>query len=566
MSHGQAGDLQARVVARVGGEHRGAAGVGHHGDPGPDGHRLGGQQNRGVEQLAEVRGRDHPGLLEQGLPGEQGGSRCGASPGQAPARDGPAHNHGQDRHAAADAAGRAGELGRVRDGLQIQQGQLGRRIGLPPQQHVVAGHVVLIAERDEGGDPDADPRQVLGQGEAGATGRLQRQASASRPGMAGRERRVEAGTGVGHPEAGRPDHPHAVAAADAQQLRAARGAESRREHHQRLDPPLPALFGDTDHGRRRCGDDRQVDLLGQGGRRRDAGHALQFGHGRVNRVHRAGEAAGHDVVQDRPPDRAGPPAGADDRDRGRRQHVPQAGHIGRALPRGHRVTVAAQGDVGLVGGQREGEVVHAVGQGAMRLQPGVGENSQHKRVLAQRLRGEGEQAPAARERDQVFHQEHADTAVVHVIGDRKGDLGRARRGIVALVAAAADQLAVQQGEQRGVVRRGRTADPARLPFGRTRAHAEEAQVETVRGQLLVHVPHRVEVVRAGGPDLDSGAIGQQGVHAGLGVHAHVASPFPRLLRRLTMPNLPALRAIGSRSTGTGRAQGGGEHRGSGEER
>jgi hypothetical protein len=74
--------------------------------------------------------------------------------------------------------------------------------------------------------------------------------------------------------------------------------------------------------------------------------------------------------------------------------------------------------------RREGEVVHAVGQGAVRLQPGVGENSQHGRVLAQRLRGEGVQAPAARERDQVFHQERADTAVVHVIGDRKGDLGR----------------------------------------------------------------------------------------------------------------------------------------------
>ena len=88
--------------------------------------------------------------------------------------------------------------------------------------------------------------------------------------------------------------------------------------------------------------------------------------------------------------------------------MPQAGHIGRPLPLGHRVTVAAEGDVGLAGGQREGEVVHAVGQGAVRLQPGVGEHSQHGRVLAQRLRGEGEQAPAAREGDQVLHQEHAD--------------------------------------------------------------------------------------------------------------------------------------------------------------
>ena len=87
-----------------------------------------------------------------------------------------------------------------------------------------------------------------------------------------------------------------------------------------------------------------------------------------------------------------------------------------------------------------------------------------------------------------------------------------------------------------MVRRGRTADPARLPSGRTRAHAEKAQVETVRRQLLVHVAHRVEVVRPGGPDLDRGAIGQQSVHAGLDVGGHVAPPFPR---RLAMPNLPA---------------------------
>ena len=73
------------------------------------------------------------------------------------------------------------------------------------------------------------------------------------------------------------------------------------------------------------------------------------------------------------------------------------------------------------------------------------------------------------QRDQMLQQEHADTAVVHVIGDRKGDLGRPGRGIVALVAAAADQLAVQQGEQRGVVRRGRDgrsgAPPARPHAG-----------------------------------------------------------------------------------------------------
>ena len=95
------------------------------------------------------------------------------------------------------------------------------------------------------------------------------------------------------------------------------------------------------------------------------------------------------------PTEPGRQAGADDRDRGRRQHMPQAGHMGRALPLGHRVTVAAEGDISLARGQREGEVVHAVGQGAVRLQPGVGEHLQHERVLDQGLRGKGEQALAA---------------------------------------------------------------------------------------------------------------------------------------------------------------------------
>ena len=128
------------------------------------------------------------------------------------------------------------------------------------------------------------------------------------------------------------------------------------------------------------------------------------------------------------------------------------------------------------------------------------------------------------QRDQVLQQQCAGTTVVHVIGDGQGDLGRPGRGIVALVTAATDQLTVHHGEQRGVVRRGLTTEPARLPFGRTRIQAEETQVETVWGQLLVHLPHRIEVLRPRRPDLDRGAVSQQSVHPGLGVCAHCALP------------------------------------------
>jgi len=46
--------------------------------------------------------------------------------------------------------------------------------------------------------------------------------------LAGRERRIQADAGVGHTEAVRPDQPHAMAAADPHQLRAAGGSGRRR--------------------------------------------------------------------------------------------------------------------------------------------------------------------------------------------------------------------------------------------------------------------------------------------------------------------------------------------------
>jgi hypothetical protein len=84
--------------------------------------------------------------------------------------------------------------------------------------------------------------------------------------VAGRERGIQADAGVGHAEAVRPDQPHAVAAADPQQLRAAGAVQPRADHDQRLDASQPALLGDTGHGLRRHGDDGQIDGAGQRGR------------------------------------------------------------------------------------------------------------------------------------------------------------------------------------------------------------------------------------------------------------------------------------------------------------
>ena len=124
----------------------------------------------------------------------------------------------------------------------------------------------------------------------------------------------------------------------------------------------------------------------------------------------------------------------------------------------------------------------------------------------------------------MLQQQHADAALMQVIGDREGDLRRPGAGAGLLVGAAADHLAVQHGQQRRVVRRGLAAYPARLLLGNQRAHAEKAQVQVVRGHLGVHVPHRVEVIGPRRPDLDRGAVAQQRVNAVLRVHAHAALP------------------------------------------
>ena len=287
--------------------------------------------------------------------------------------------------------------------------------------------------------------------------------------------------------------------------------QSGRDHHQRPDAPPPAVLGDPEHRPGRDGDDRQVDVLGQRGRRRQAGDAVQLGRARVDRVDRAREAAVDEVPQDRPADRSGAPARADDRDRGRHQHGPHARHVRGPLPHGDRIAVGAQRGVRLVGGQRERQVIHAVHQGTLRLQPGVGEDPQHGRVLAQRLRGKRAEPPAAAQRDQVLQQQHADAAVLQVIGDRERDLRGPGPSTGLLVGAAADHLVVQHGQQRRVIRPGLAAYPARLLLGNQRTHAEKTQVQVVRGHLGVQVPHRVEVLGPRSPDLDRDAVDQQSV-------------------------------------------------------
>ncbi len=198
----------------------------------------------------------------------------------------------------------------------------------------------------------------------------------------------------------------------------------------------------------------------------------------IHRVHVPAEAAGHEVVQDRAADRADPAARAHNGDRGRLEKMAQARHICAALPERHRLQVAVQMTVGVVAGEREGEVNQPVGQLPLGRKPGGGEHAEHGGVGRERLGGERGQLAAPGDRDQMLEQEGRDTAAVHVVGDGESYFSgpwRARW----LVTGYPDELVAQPPEQRGVIFPWCPADPFGLLIGRMRAEVEKPQVDII---------------------------------------------------------------------------------------
>ena len=112
---------------------------------------------------------------------------------------------------------------------------------------------------------------------------------------------------VEHAEAVGPDEPHARLPADAEQLRLPRlalravFAEAGREHHERANTFERACPRGLRDKRRGDGDDGQLDRSGDvcdGCVGSPAGDGLRV---RVDRIDRAGERAGDEVADDRPP-------------------------------------------------------------------------------------------------------------------------------------------------------------------------------------------------------------------------------------------------------------------------
>ena len=217
-------------------------------------------------------------------------------------------------------------------------------------------------------------------------------------------------------------------------------------------------------------------------------------------------------------------ASADYRDRLRSEQVPQAGDVGLARAVRDSVQVVVQAPA-VVAGQGHGEPDHAVSELPLYRQARVREHPLHGHVLRQRLSRERGEVSLPGQRHQVLEQQGGHAAPVHLVGHRERDLGYARPP-GRFVTRHADQLAVQPGQQRRVVRIVRPAEPLGLSLRRLRAEAEEPEVGVIRRHLLVHLPDIVRVIRLGRANLDCRAIRKQGVarrrrsrHRGTASHA-----------------------------------------------
>ncbi len=201
---------------------------------------------------------------------------------------------------------------------------------LPPHQHVVARHVVLVPDRGERRHSDPQPGEVIEHGDADAAG-LHHEAGAAGHRLGAGEGRVEAERGDGNAEAVRADQTHPVPAASGQEPGAVLGVDPCRYHHQGADTAAAAVLGDCVDVRGRHGDNGDIRRFRQVGDGRDAGDAQDGRRVRVDGEDAARKAGGNDVPQDRVANPAWVAAGADNRDGGRLEQMAQAGDIGELL-------------------------------------------------------------------------------------------------------------------------------------------------------------------------------------------------------------------------------------------
>ena len=206
----------------------------------------------------------------------------------------PPHLHDDDGLGESHIAGHIEKRARIRKPLDVHGDHLGGRVVAEVAHHLEHGDVRLIADVRPLGEPHG----------SGKIGREHERRGAESPALGDEahppghlpdtigESRVEMVVGVHDAHAVGPHHPYARPPGDGQdallQLHAFGHlgfAEPGSDDHSRLDPSLALrLLEDLGHGERRNGDHDQLDLVGDGVKRRIALETKEFVQLRVDEV------------------------------------------------------------------------------------------------------------------------------------------------------------------------------------------------------------------------------------------------------------------------------------------
>ena len=197
---GQLGQSQSGRLTGVGGQHAGAARIGHDCHSVTAGKRLSGNETGGLEQLREGLGADHAGLVEERRRRGLGAGECrGVRASSALTGGGAPALQSQNRFSPGNATGDTGEFLRVTERLQVEQDEVGRIVVFPPLEQVVRGDVGRVADRDEGGDSEAARTRRVEQRDAERAA-LRGQSQPSRGRLNGPDGGVEVRGGRREPE------------------------------------------------------------------------------------------------------------------------------------------------------------------------------------------------------------------------------------------------------------------------------------------------------------------------------------------------------------------------------
>ena len=485
----------------------------------PAGQRLSPQQQRDVEQFAQGVDAHDAGRLEQRLHADVRDLDRGLPQPLREAPDlveTPPTLHGDDGFVPGQPAGQARELARIAEALQVEQRDVGRVVGFPVLQQVIARDVRAVSGRDERRHAEPTPSRLAEHRHAQRTG-LAEEAGPTGERRQRRERRVEPHrpVGVDHAQAVRPDDAHAVLAGgdDQRPLRVEPGivaalAESSGDHDQPVHAFRRALLDDRRYRVGRNADDGEVDRVGHIGDRGVGAHARDVPGLLVDREQLAVEAHSQQVAKHQVADLGLVVARADDSDRRREEQPPDRPGLGVLLALVHHLL----GHRGLV--DVELEVDLAVIEMPDRLVAGIAEDPQHRAVLGEHHGGEPRDTDFARRGGQMFEQRRPDPPSLMGVGDDESDLGLVRPRLT-VVAPDRDDLVAQQGNQGDTVVVIDVGETVQVTLRDARIRREEAQVTGARRQRHVERDERVGIGRLDRAQVHDAAVGDH--HVGLPV-------------------------------------------------